>query len=301
MPLFHANSLMSGWPQLWWRGLHSPGPPLQRIPIPSRCAALRGHVVQLHGQGSGLPVDHARASRRCRQHLEDRLRQRRSPHVVEAAAKRFGITIVDVFGSTEGAIALDRSGDPPAAPSDVCARESLSSTPTRRRSRGRALTGEGRLVNPEECVGEIVNTLGVGPFEGITATRKPCGARRATAGTGVATLATWTKRVGVLRRPHVRLAASRRRELPGGPDRGHRGSPPDVMMASVYGVPDADSGDQVMVALVLRQGATFDGRSFAAWLDGQSDLSPSGGHASCATATRFPLPRPTRSSPARSS
>ena len=29
-----------------------------------------------------------------------------------------------------------------------------------------------------------------------------------------------------------------------------------------------------MVALVLRQGATFDGRSFAVWLDGQSDLSP---------------------------
>jgi fatty-acyl-CoA synthase len=48
----------------------------------------------------------------------------------------------------------------------------------------------------------------------------------------------------------------------------------DVTMASVYGVPDADSGDQVMVALVLRPGVTFDGRSFAAWLVDQSDLSP---------------------------
>jgi fatty-acyl-CoA synthase len=46
------------------------------------------------------------------------------------------------------------------------------------------------------------------------------------------------------------------------------------MMASVYGVPDADSGDQVMVALVLNEGRTFDGRTFAAWLDQQSDLSP---------------------------
>ena len=26
--------------------------------------------------------------------------------------------------------------------------------------------GEGRLVNADRCVGEIVNTLGVGPFEG---------------------------------------------------------------------------------------------------------------------------------------
>ncbi|HTZ08121.1 MAG TPA: AMP-binding protein, partial [Acidimicrobiales bacterium] len=36
-----------------------------------------------------------------------------SPGVVEAAAARFGIRVVDVFGSTEGAIALDRSGGPP--------------------------------------------------------------------------------------------------------------------------------------------------------------------------------------------
>ena len=46
------------------------------------------------------------------------------------------------------------------------------------------------------------------------------------------------------------------------------------MMTSVYGVPDADSGDQVMVALVLRHRAPFDGRSFAVWLGQQSDLSP---------------------------
>jgi fatty-acyl-CoA synthase len=50
------------------------------------------------------------------------------------------------------------------------------------------------------------------------------------------------------------------------------GRHPDVMMASVYGVPDADAGDQVMVALVLRPGSTFDGAAFAAWLDGQPDL-----------------------------
>ena len=33
---------------------------------------------------------------------------------------------------------------------------------------------------------------------------------------------------------------------------------PDVMLASVYGVPDIDSGDQVMAALVLRDGVVFD-------------------------------------------
>jgi fatty-acyl-CoA synthase len=45
-------------------------------------------------------------------------------------------------------------------------------------------------------------------------------------------------------------------------------------LASVYGVPDADAGDQVMLALVLREGAHFEGAEFASWLDGQADLGP---------------------------
>ena len=49
---------------------------------------------------------------------------------------------------------------------------------------------------------------------------------------------------------------------------------PDLILASVYGVPEPDSGDQVMCALVLRDGATFDGATFAKWLDDQPDLSP---------------------------
>src|SRR5262249_5055277 len=52
------------------------------------------------------------------------------------------------------------------------------------------------------------------------------------------------------------------------------GRHPDVMLVSVYGVPAPDSGDQVMAALVLRQGVTFDPMSFAGWLDTRPDLSP---------------------------
>jgi acyl-CoA synthetase (AMP-forming)/AMP-acid ligase II len=52
------------------------------------------------------------------------------------------------------------------------------------------------------------------------------------------------------------------------------GRHPDVMLVSAYGVPAPDSGDQVMVALVLREGAAFDAASFAGWLDAQADLSP---------------------------
>jgi len=40
----------------------------------------------------------------------------------------------------------------------------------------------------------------------------------------------------------------------------------------VYAVPDPIVGDQVMAALQLRPGATFDGAQFAAFLEEQSDL-----------------------------
>jgi fatty-acyl-CoA synthase len=43
---------------------------------------------------------------------------------------------------------------------------------------------------------------------------------------------------------------------------------------AVYAVPDGHVGDQVMAAVVLQEGHTFDPDSFEAFLDAQPDLSP---------------------------
>ncbi|MGH9029300.1 MAG: AMP-binding enzyme, partial [Acidimicrobiales bacterium] len=45
-----------------------------------------------------------------------------------------------------------------------------------------------------------------------------------------------------------------------------------VVTAAVYPVADARTGDQVMAALQLREGAEFDPRGFAEFLEAQSDL-----------------------------
>ena len=47
-----------------------------------------------------------------------------------------------------------------------------------------------------------------------------------------------------------------------------------MVLSAVYGVPDADAGDQVMASLVLRDGAGFDPEAFARWVDGLDDIGP---------------------------
>jgi fatty-acyl-CoA synthase len=49
---------------------------------------------------------------------------------------------------------------------------------------------------------------------------------------------------------------------------------PDVIEVAVYGIPAPDVGDQVMAALVLAEGATFDVGAFREFLATQSDLGP---------------------------
>jgi len=198
-----------------------------------------------------------------------------SPHVVEAAAQRFGIDIVDVFGSTEGAIALDRSGAPPRG-SVGRLRQGILVVDLDGVEAPRArFDREGRLVNAEACVGEIVNTLGVGPFEGYY--RNEEAMQRLTRNGWY-----WSGDLGYVDEDGWVFFAGRTSDwlrvdgenFPSAPIEAIVARHPDVTMASVYGVPDADAGDQVMAALVLRRGARFDGRSFALWLEAQHDLSP---------------------------
>src|SRR4029077_19249882 len=62
--------------------------------------------------------------------------------------------------------------------------------------------------------------------------------------------------------------------FPAGPIEAAVSRHPDVMLGAVYGVPDEQAGDQVMAALLLRAGASFDGEAFAAWIDAQADVGP---------------------------
>ncbi|HVU73793.1 MAG TPA: AMP-binding protein [Mycobacteriales bacterium] len=198
-----------------------------------------------------------------------------SPQVVAAAAARFGTRIVDVFGSTEGSIALDRTGGPPPGSVGRLRQGIAVVDPDGNDKEPARFDADGRLLNPEECIGELVNKLGVGPFEGYYNNAEATERTTAHGWYWSGDLAyvdadAWVFFAGRtgdwLRVDGENFAA--------GPVEAIISRHPDVLLAAVYGVPDADAGDQVMTALVLRDGMRFDGAAFARWVDAQADLSP---------------------------
>jgi fatty-acyl-CoA synthase len=276
MPLFHSNSLMVGLAPALVAGAS--------VGLARRFSAS-GFLPDVRRYGStwfnytGKPLAYLLATAEQPDDADNPLRlaygNEGSPQVVEAVAKRFGIAVVDVFGSTEGAIALDRSGDPP--------RGSVG----RRRQGVKVVDAEGdevpparfddrgRLVNAEECVGEIVNTEGVGPFEGYY--RNEDAMARATRNGWY-----WSGDLAYVDDDGWVYFAGRTSDwirvdgenFPAAPIDAILARHPDVMLVAAYGVPDVDSGDRVMASLILHERSSFDPAAFAEWVDAQVDMSP---------------------------
>jgi len=276
MPLFHTNSLMSGLAPALVSGAS--------LSVARRFSAS-GFLPDVRHYGAtwfnytGKLLTYLLATPERPDDADNPLRvafgNEGSPQVVEAAAARFGVRIIDVFGSTEGAIALDRTGNRPRG-SIGRLRQGILVVDDEGNEVPRAeFNGEGRLVNADRCVGEMVNTLGVGPFEGYYRNEE---AMRHTTRQGWY----WSGDLGYVDDDGWVYFAGRTSDwlrvdgenFTAAPIEAVVGRHPDVMLVSAYGVPAPDSGDQVMVALVLREGAAFDEASFAAWLDAQADLSP---------------------------
>lgn len=192
---------------------------------------------------------------------------------IAAFGARFGCEVIDGYGASEVGVGFSRTADDPArslgrAPGVQIIGEDGRVCPPAR------FDADGRLLNAEEATGEIVNTTGAFLFEGYykdpaaTAARTRDGWFR-TGDLGYADAdgyiyfagrdAEWIRVGGenFLARPIEEVLARH----------------PDVMLASVYGVPDPEAGDQVMAALVLQDGARFDPDAFTRFLDA-ADLPP---------------------------
>jgi fatty-acyl-CoA synthase len=280
MPLFHSNAVMVGWAPSIVYGAS--------VGLARRFTAS-GWLDDVRRYGAtwfnytGKPLAYLLATPERADDADNALRvafgNEGSPQVVEEFGRRFGVHVIDAFGATEGGIAVNR-GAPGAAPPppgslgeagptvQVVDEDGQPCPPAR-------FDAEGKLVNAEECVGEIVNTAGAGPFEGYY-NNDEANARSTRNGWY------WSGDLGYVDEHRNLYFAGRTAEwirvdgenFPAGPIEAAVSRHPDVVLAAVYGVPDDQAGDQVMAALVLRDGAGFDPAGFARFLDAQPDLGP---------------------------
>ena len=167
-------------------------PPLLGVAVPPRRPPVPRHVLQLRRQAAQLHPRHATASRRPRPHTRASSGTRRSQHDIVRFRERFGVQVVDNYGSTEGGVTVMRSADQPEGALGRLPDGALVVDPESGTPRAAAQFDDaGRLVNAHECIGEIVNTA-PGSFEGYYKNDEAVASARATAGTGRATSATST-------------------------------------------------------------------------------------------------------------
>ncbi|GMU77806.1 MAG: acyl-CoA synthetase [Acidimicrobiia bacterium] len=193
---------------------------------------------------------------------------------IERFAKRFGCVVVDSYGSTEGGANVVRSPDMPKGslgmPADgivILDPETLTEKPRAR------FDADGRLANPDECIGEIVNLNGAPGFEGYY-NNDEANAQRVRNGWY------WSGDLGYRDEEGWIYFGGRDFEWMRVDGENFAAAPierilarhPDVVLAAVYAVPDEEVGDQVMATLLVRPGTAFDPEDFDDFLGEQTDL-----------------------------
>ena len=193
--------------------------------------------------------------------------------------RRFGAELFEGYGSSEsgGAVAIDPEAPPGALGRPAHDGVVVVDPETLRDCAPAVLDEHGRVLNPDDAVGEIVDKYGTRNFEGYYK-NDAADAERIRNGWY------WTGDLGYVDTAGFMYFAGRRgdwirvdgentsaltveRVL-----RRH----PGVIAAGVYAVPDPRSGDQVMAAVEVADPEAFDIAEFADYLNGQQDLGRKG-------------------------
>jgi len=276
MPLFHSNAVQVGWAPSIVAGC-SVG--LGRRFSASRWLADVRRYRATYFNYTGKPLAYLLAQSERPDDAQNTLRvafgNEGSPRVVEEFARRFGVEVIDAYGATEGGVAVNRDAEHRAGALGLAPEHVRIVDDDGVEKVSAEFDAEGRLENADACVGEIVNTAGSGPFEGYY--NNPDATERTTRFGWY-----WSGDLGYKDADGYLYFAGRNADwirvdgenFPSGPIEETMRRAPGVVLAAVYGVPDDQAGDQVMVGLVLADGETFDGDAFARWLDTQADIGP---------------------------
>jgi fatty-acyl-CoA synthase len=278
MPLFHSNALMAGW-----------GPALMAgstvaLPSSGRFSAS-GFLPDVRATGAtyfnyvGKPLSFILATPEQPDDADNPLVRafgnEGTTEDVARFAERFGVAVTDAYGSTEGGATVQRTPDTPPgalgrAPEGtvVLDPDSGSECPPAR------FDDRGRLLNAEEAIGELVSKGGSAGFEGYWRNSEAETARLREGWYWTGDLA-YRDDAGFFYfagRDHDWLRVDGE-NFASAPIERILQRHPDIVLASVYAVPDPVVGDQVMAAVQLRPGVhALDGEDLREFLAAQGDL-----------------------------
>ncbi|MFH9488400.1 AMP-binding protein [Streptomyces halstedii] len=280
MPLFHGNALMALWAPALTAGAS--------IALTRKFSAS-GFLPDVRHFGAtyftyvGKAIGYVLARPETGEDADNRLTHafgtEASPEDATRFLERFGCRLIEGYGSSEGAGMLKRVSDAPAGALGRPARGGVRIVhpATRETCPPAVLDAHGRVLNPEEAVGEIVDTEGAARFEGYYK-NEAANAERVRHGWY------WTGDLGYVDEAGYFYFAGRSGDwirvdgenisalLTERVLRRH----PGVVAAGAFGVPDPRSGDQVMAAVEVAEGTRFEDLDLPGFLEGQEDLGTKG-------------------------
>ncbi|HYC21169.1 MAG TPA: AMP-binding protein [Candidatus Bathyarchaeia archaeon] len=276
MPLFHANSQQCGFmPAL----LHGGAVGLVRRFSRSRWLDDVRRYGVTYFNYTGKPLSYILTTPRRADDARNPLRvaygNEGSTKILAEFSERFGCKVIDGFGATEGGFGFSRQPTDPAGSVGMPPPEiRILDEEGRERPRAR-LDAQGRILNPDEAIGEIVNTAGTGKFEGYY--KNPAATAERSRG-GMY----WSGDFGFKDEAGYVYFTGRDISWIRVDGENFLAKPiedilqrhPDVYLAAVYAVPDVETGDRVMATIVMAEDARFDPAEFYRFLESQSDMSP---------------------------
>ncbi|MFY1594620.1 AMP-binding protein [Micromonospora sp. WMMD737] len=190
--------------------------------------------------------------------------------------RRFGAVVSEGYGSSEGVMRINRTPGTPDEALGVAvagAEIKVMNEATGLECPPARLDGTGRLVNAEEAIGQLVGVGMAARFEGYY--KNPEAAAERIRGEDF-----WSGDLAYRDADGYFYFAGRSSDWIRVDSENFAAGPAEriierwdrVAVAPVFAVPDPRTGDQVMCALQLRNGASFDPEAFTAFLDAQADL-----------------------------
>jgi fatty-acyl-CoA synthase len=274
MPLFHSNAVIAGWaPSLAVGATMALKRRFSASSFVDDCRA----VGATYANYVGTPLSYVLAQPERPDDADNPLVRvfgnEAAPADIERFAERFGCAVRDGFGSTEGGLTISRTDDtPPGALGRGVGDVRVLDHETGEEKASAVFDTQGRLLNAEDAVGELVNLDGPAAFEGYwnapqdTAERTKDGRY-------------WSGDLGYRDADGFLYFAGRSLDrlrvggenFPAAPVARLVTRHPGVVEAVVYAVPDAHAGDRLMIA--VQPGEGFDPSSFARWVSEQPDAS----------------------------